>query len=150
MAEHPVQRRTHSTHLGVRVGVPLRHPHGEGDLAVIERQFGDFLCRSGDAGERAHRQPDDETGEQECEDEAREGDEHDDHGELGDGRVHFVERKPDDDAVAVDELGGRDPVVAQGGSEIHRARLAVSREREQLGRGHGHILGRDRLVRRRR
>ena len=36
MVEHPVHRKTQPADLGVRVGVDLGHPHGQGDLAAVE------------------------------------------------------------------------------------------------------------------
>ena len=63
VAEHPVERAADLPDLGAGIGVGGRDPHGQGDLAAVQRQFGDPGGGGGDAVERAQRDADDERAE---------------------------------------------------------------------------------------
>ena len=41
VVEHPVERRTHLSHFGIRVRVAFGNPHRQCDLAAVQRQVGD-------------------------------------------------------------------------------------------------------------
>ena len=139
VAEHAVERRADLTDLGARVGVGLRHPDRQRDLAPVQRQLGDPPRGGRDPAERAQGAADQVRAGEPGEQQPGAGD----GGLEGDHRpqcpLDVGQRQPGDPHVATLDLLGDHPVVAQR-AEVDRARSLVGGQRGQprpqgLGQG---------------
>ena len=105
MGQQGVERGTHLADLGALVGEVLRHPLGEVDVALGQRQRGDRVGGGRDLGERpelAAYEQQSAAGGQQCAERDQEGLPAD---QRGDGLVDLFGRQPG-------HLGSEDPSTA--------------------------------------
>src|SRR6478735_708792 len=128
MAEHLVQRRADLADLRAGVGVLLRDPNTEVDLAAIQWQGADRARGLHHPIQRPQRPSDDPVDRESADQQSDPGDDAHDDAQLNERGLNAAQRLPADQDGAVTEHGGCGPVIPVA-VDRHRLRPPVGSAR---------------------